>query len=220
MSSINDRPERGSIHLTESSLIIVGPPPVCFVWRYNLKDWIWSSGGIVEGGPPQPMDHLMVEWLFSTYLQPRKWTGGRPGVLTLTSSPTQAVALTLTDDEYSVLEVLWEHKEKPVAQAHVLVGEMDEFDPYSAKAFVDAMDRRAVPVYANGPPHPAQIQYSVNTYDADGDCAEKGVFLWFGNTRVCVAENPQDFVDHMADCMAKMAKEIAENYNLRTGRPK
>lgn len=40
---------------------------------------------------------------------------------------------------------------------------------------------------------PADILFSVNEYDQDGDVTERGIFLHFGTTRVLAADNFADF---------------------------
>lgn len=42
---------------------------------------------------------------------------------------------------------------------------------------------------------PNEIRFSVNDYDKDGDCVERGVFLHFEGTRVKAADTIKDFAD-------------------------
>lgn len=55
------------------------------------------------------------------------------------------------------------------------------------------------------------ILFSVNTYDNDGDIEEEGVFLHFDDTRVRVADNPEDFVDVVYQ-IRKIQEELLELY--------
>lgn len=55
------------------------------------------------------------------------------------------------------------------------------------------------------------ILFSVNTYDNDGDIEEEGVFLHFDDTRVRVADNPEDFVDVVYQ-IRKIQEELLERY--------
>lgn len=61
-------------------------------------------------------------------------------------------------------------------------------------------------------PHPKEITFSINEYDMDGDIAEMGVYLNFGNTKVKVADSKEDFCATMVQCMTDMVNEIVDNY--------
>ena len=56
-----------------------------------------------------------------------------------------------------------------------------------------------------------EILFSVNDYDSDGDVSERGIYLHFGDTRVRVADDKNDFRDFMKT-MEGIFKEIDENY--------
>lgn len=58
---------------------------------------------------------------------------------------------------------------------------------------------------------PNEIKFSVNDYDKDGDCTEKGVFLHFGGTRVKAADTIKDFADIVRHFEA-MRDEIETEY--------
>lgn len=55
------------------------------------------------------------------------------------------------------------------------------------------------------------IYFSVNDYDFEGDIFGTGVFLHFGETRIKVAENLEEF-KAVAQRINGMVEEIAENY--------
>ncbi|QDP66529.1 MAG: hypothetical protein Tp1111DCM1126091_35 [Prokaryotic dsDNA virus sp.] len=55
------------------------------------------------------------------------------------------------------------------------------------------------------------ILFSVNTYDSGGDIEEEGVFLHFEDTRVRVADKPEDFVDVVYQ-IRKIQEELLERY--------
>lgn len=58
---------------------------------------------------------------------------------------------------------------------------------------------------------PRHITFSINEYDRDGDCTEKGVFLHFDNTRVKAADTIKDFADIVRHFEAMVA-EIEQNH--------
>lgn len=58
---------------------------------------------------------------------------------------------------------------------------------------------------------PCQVLFSVHDYDKDGDVHDAGVFLHFGETRVKVADNLEDFKKFVAR-ISGMVEEIEENY--------
>ena len=58
---------------------------------------------------------------------------------------------------------------------------------------------------------PSKITFSVNEYDRDGDCTDKGVFLHFGGTKVKASDTIKDFADIVRHFEA-MRDEIEENY--------
>lgn len=56
-----------------------------------------------------------------------------------------------------------------------------------------------------------KVTFSVHNYDSDGDIQEPGIYLHFGDTRVKVAENLEEFgafIQRLKD----MSTEIEENY--------
>ena len=55
------------------------------------------------------------------------------------------------------------------------------------------------------------ITFSVNDYDSDGDCREKGVFLHFGETRVKAADSIVEFSE-IVKHFAAMIDDIMDNY--------
>jgi hypothetical protein len=205
---------------SDNTLVIDHPDGT--VTRFNLN--IWTKEGARFGGigtenrlmTPEEVALVCGDILFKC-----GWPFDRPeGTrLTLTQKADgQVVAVSLQDDDSTIRNLLWLSKPIDKRQEGTLLG-----GPGNLLLALDSVtpeppiDRSTS---ANSAPHPGQITFSVNTYDADGDCFEKGVFLHFGPTRVCVAENPQEFVDQMASRMQKIANEIAETYNLKTGRPK
>lgn len=56
-----------------------------------------------------------------------------------------------------------------------------------------------------------EILFSVNEYHGPGYILETGIFLHFGETRVKVADNLEDFKD-VTKRINGMVKEIEENY--------
>lgn len=55
------------------------------------------------------------------------------------------------------------------------------------------------------------IMFSVHDYDQDGDIHTSGIFLHFGETRVKVADNLEEF-KAVTKRITGMANEISENY--------
>lgn len=181
---------------------------------YDLNNWTHGSA------PMTPEEVAVV----TPILLKCGWPYDQPGlqlVVTHAGAPLdlKVVAVTLNTksgdadfedlDDSRIKKVLWVGPKPAPAPAPAAL--LDEFLDRAAQA-----ER----VTNSGAPHPKNIQFTVNTYDADGDCFEKGVFLHFGNARVCVAESPQDFIDHIVPAMEKIAREVRDNYNLKTGRPK
>lgn len=62
------------------------------------------------------------------------------------------------------------------------------------------------------------IYFSVHDYDFEGDIFDNGVFLHFGETRIKVAENPDEF-KAVAKRINGMAEEITENYANKRVKP-
>jgi hypothetical protein len=58
---------------------------------------------------------------------------------------------------------------------------------------------------------PEEIMFSVNRYDRDGDLAEKGIFLHFGETIVKAAKDIEEF-RAITRHMEAMVNEIDENH--------
>lgn len=58
--------------------------------------------------------------------------------------------------------------------------------------------------------NPKDIRFSVNDYDQDGDIAQRGVFLHFGDTRVMAAETIDEFAT-IVECMQQILDEIRGN---------
>ncbi len=58
---------------------------------------------------------------------------------------------------------------------------------------------------------PKDIMFSVNEYDRDGDCTDKGVFLHFGETKVKAADGIKEFAEIVRHFEA-MVEEIETNY--------
>jgi hypothetical protein len=56
---------------------------------------------------------------------------------------------------------------------------------------------------------PQRITFSIDSFDADGDCYEKGVYLHFGNTAVRVCESPKDIAD-IEEQISHLITEIKE----------
>lgn len=54
--------------------------------------------------------------------------------------------------------------------------------------------------------------FSVNSYDNDGDRTESGIYLNFGEVRIRVAENINEFSDFISH-LEKIHVEIEENYH-------
>ena len=59
---------------------------------------------------------------------------------------------------------------------------------------------------------PSEILFSINRYDKDGDCFEKGVFLHFGKTTIKAADSIKEFSE-IVDHFREMVNEIEENYD-------
>lgn len=57
-----------------------------------------------------------------------------------------------------------------------------------------------------------KITFSVNNYDKDGDVCDEGIFLHFGNTRIKVAQNAEEF-KVVASTIQNIANEITENFS-------
>ena len=57
------------------------------------------------------------------------------------------------------------------------------------------------------------VFFSINEFDRDGDLSEEGVYLHFGDSRVKVAKDLQDYRDFIAE-LQRMEKEIAEVYGI------
>lgn len=57
------------------------------------------------------------------------------------------------------------------------------------------------------------VQFSVNEFDIDGDLSEEGVYLHFGEAKVRVAKDLQDYKDFIAE-LQRMEKEVAEYYGV------
>ena len=55
------------------------------------------------------------------------------------------------------------------------------------------------------------IMFSVHDYDQDGDIHTSGIFLHFGEVRIKVADNLEEF-KAVAERISGMTNEIAENY--------
>jgi hypothetical protein len=55
------------------------------------------------------------------------------------------------------------------------------------------------------------IIFSVHDYDQDGDAVDRGIFLHFGETRVKVADNLNEFRE-VVERISKMVDEIRDNY--------
>lgn len=55
------------------------------------------------------------------------------------------------------------------------------------------------------------ILFSVNEYDKDGDITEEGIYLHFGEFKVRVAKDMDDFHAFIGQIQG-MSEEIAENY--------
>jgi hypothetical protein len=55
------------------------------------------------------------------------------------------------------------------------------------------------------------ILFSVDEFDKDGDISDHGIYLHFGDTRVKVAHDKNDFLTFVKK-MEKIFKEIDENY--------
>lgn len=55
------------------------------------------------------------------------------------------------------------------------------------------------------------ITFSIHGYDQDGDTIDRGIFLHFGETRIKVADNLNDFKE-FADLIDRMVDEIRDNY--------
>ncbi len=52
-----------------------------------------------------------------------------------------------------------------------------------------------------------EILFTVNEYDRDGDLIERGIFLHFGETRIKVAENADEFAA-VVKRLGRMTEEI------------
>lgn len=59
---------------------------------------------------------------------------------------------------------------------------------------------------------PSEILFTVNQYDKDGYCFNKGVFLHFGETMVKAADSIKEFSE-IVDHFESMVAEIEENYD-------
>ena len=55
----------------------------------------------------------------------------------------------------------------------------------------------------------ANISFSVHEYDRDGDIVERGIYLHFGDTRVKVSDDIENFKDVVLH-IAAMVREIGE----------
>jgi hypothetical protein len=55
------------------------------------------------------------------------------------------------------------------------------------------------------------ISFSVHDYDFEGDIFDSGIFLHFGDTRIKIADNLEEF-KAVAHRINDMGEEIAENY--------
>lgn len=200
---------------SDSNLVLTHPDGSCS--PFDLRAWTRLGGAAEEDRPMTQQEVKMV----TDILLKTAWPFDQPHLALVVSaagygSESEIVAVTLNSqrdhsdlealEESRIVKVLWEaSKSKPT-----VVVSADEAHELDAGSMALTMPNKY---------HPRQIQFSVNTYDQDGDCQEKGVFLWFGNTRVLVAETPEDFIAAMPAHMEKIAQEIGENYNLRTGRP-
>lgn len=58
---------------------------------------------------------------------------------------------------------------------------------------------------------PDDIFFSVHDYDQDGDAVNKGIFLHFGETRIKVSNNLDEFKE-VVDRINGMVDEIRDNY--------
>lgn len=61
--------------------------------------------------------------------------------------------------------------------------------------------------------NPKDITFSVNEYDRDGDCIDKGVFLHFGQTRVKVSDSIKEFSE-IVPHFESIRDEIENNYSF------
>lgn len=59
--------------------------------------------------------------------------------------------------------------------------------------------------------HPKNISFSVNQYDSDGDVADRGIFLHFGETTVKVADSMLAF-RKITEQLEKIISEIDKTY--------
>ena len=57
----------------------------------------------------------------------------------------------------------------------------------------------------------AKAMFTVGDFDSDGDVTSEGVFLHFGDVRVKVADNKENF-GNFIEHLQRIDKEIKENY--------
>ena len=60
------------------------------------------------------------------------------------------------------------------------------------------------------------VTFSVHEYDTDGDIDAEGVYLHFGNTKIWICDNLEDF-GKFAKTIKEIEKELEDNrqeYNL------
>lgn len=55
-----------------------------------------------------------------------------------------------------------------------------------------------------------EVCFSVNTYDYEGDVIDRGIFLHFGNTAICVAYDYEGYLEFI-EKLKGMAPEISES---------
>ena len=60
----------------------------------------------------------------------------------------------------------------------------------------------------------SDVKFYIHEYDKDGYAYENGVFLHFGNTRIKVAENFQQF-EEFCEKLQNIKHEIVENYGTK-----
>ena len=53
------------------------------------------------------------------------------------------------------------------------------------------------------------VTFSVNEYDCDGDIVEEGIFLNFGDARILVAKNLEDYKE-FCKTVSDMTDEISD----------
>lgn len=61
---------------------------------------------------------------------------------------------------------------------------------------------------------PDDIYFSVHDYDQDGDIINEWIFLHFGETRIKVANNLNQFKE-VVERISGMVDEIRDNYQLK-----